>query len=210
MTGEPWGTARIPLPPKSLSQFLLLPPLSSSSFPSLLWSCTLAHSLKVWGRGGALQRQLSCLPFYCFGEDLFVFFSQSFSFLPSLSSLTQPLPLLSILWLHVQQVLSTTEKTEIERRLRWNSCYFSFCSFLSAHLFCVAFIFDPLAWIWKAPSVDGLRLVRFFLSSPCWSPRLHPALQWSVSLHVCISRPSRMRIIAAAVATILRAVKCRW
>lgn len=41
---------------------------------------------------------------------------------------------------------------------------------LSAPFFCVAFIFDSLARTWKAPSVDGLRLVRFFLSFPCWSP----------------------------------------
>lgn len=174
MTGEPWGTARIPLPPKSLSQFLLLPPLSSSSFPSLLWSCTLAHSLKVWGRGGALLHRLSCLPFYCFGEDLVLFFSQSFSFLPSLSSLTQPLPLLSVWWLCVQQVLSTTERTAREReresRLSWKSCYFSSLFFpLSAPFLC-RFNFSPAGMTWKAPSWKGSVWSAFFFHSSADPP----------------------------------------
>lgn len=202
MTGEPWGTARIPLPPKSLSQFLLLPPLSSSSFPSLLCSCTFAHSLKGvrQGRGAPTPAQLPAILLFWGGSSSY--FSLSFSFLPSLSSLTQPLPLLSVLWLCVQQVLSTTERTERERerarRLSWKSCYFSslFFPFL-VHLFCVASIFHPLAW-------PGKHLLGRVLSGPLFSfiplllPRLLVALQWRASFHVCNSRPSRMRITAAA------------
>ena len=187
-----------PCPQKSLSQFLLLPLLSSSSFPSLFPSCTLAHSLKVWGRGGAvLHRQPELPAILLFWVGPFLFFSQSLSFLPSLSSLTQPLPLLSLLWLRVQQVLSAAEKTERRAGSVGSIIFLLFFALLSVHLFCVASIFSPLVW-------PGKHLLGRVLSAPLFSfiprliLRLPLALRWRASFHVCNSRPSRMRIIAAA------------
>lgn len=101
-------------------------------------------------------------------------------------------------------------QAQLEVLLFFPSHLFSQSTFF---FFCLALIFDSLAWTWRAPSVVGLRLVRFFLSFPRCSPvcvRLcseqHPSMCVSVDHQGC----GWEQLPAAA--TILRAVhvKCRW
>lgn len=106
INGVPDSAAWIPCPQNFNARILLLPLLSSSNHAGSPLAHFLASLPKVWGRGGAAVHWLSSLPFYCFGEGLFFFSYQSFSFSPPLTSLIQPrLPLLSrsLSWLHVQQ-----------------------------------------------------------------------------------------------------------
>lgn len=181
-------------PPSSLTLLL-------SSSPPFMHAGSLAEGVRQ-GRGSPTPTQL---PFYCFWGGSFLIFLCHFHSCP-LSSLTQPLPLLSVLWLCVHQVLSITERTEKERERERESAqaqlevllfFFSFFFFLLVHLFCVASIFHPPAW-------PGKHLLGSVLSGPLFSliplliPRLLLALQWRASFHVCNSRPSGMRIIAAA------------
>lgn len=81
--------------------------------------------------------------------------------------------------------------------------------FFPSHLFSQStFFFFFLSWInfwFTGMNLESSFCGRFktgplfFLSFiPPLIPRLRPALQWAASLHVCISRPSRMRIRAAA------------
>lgn len=177
MTGEPWGTARIPLPPKSLSQFLLLPPLSHPP-PFLLSSpsCTLCSARwRCEAEGGALLHRLSCLPFYCFGEDLVLFSSQSFSFLPS-SIVTDPTsaPPLCLVAVHTagpQHPWKGQREKESAGSVGSLVIFLLFFFFLIVRLFFFCrFNFSSAGMTWKAPSWKGSVWSAFFFHSSADPP----------------------------------------
>lgn len=170
--------------------------------------------------GGAPIHRLSCLPFYCFGEDHF--FLLLSSFLPSLSSLIQPLPLLFLSPGCAYSEPSATQQGEregeIERRaqpqfevssLSPQSPVLLFTLllgiFLSAHLLCRCLIFDSpegaSVSVWLSLSF------LFSFSLPIW-------LCGEEHLCMCVTVDQRgcgyQRLPAAATIPWAVPVKRRW
>lgn len=179
--------------------------LSSSSFPSLL---PIMHALlcplKVWGRGrgSATPAQLPAILLF-WGGSCLIFLSVVFILALSIVTDPTPAPPLCLVAVHTagpQHPWKGQREKESAGSVGSLVIFLLFFS-LSVRLFfffsSAASIFHPLAWPGKhlLGSVLSGRLFSFI---PPLIPRLLLALQRRASFHVCNSRPSRMRIIAAA------------
>ena len=176
-------------------------------------TCSLARPLsKVWGRGGALIHRLSCLPFYCFGEDHI--FPSSLShprscFLSchwSNQCPTSPFPGHTASSQQPQQgQRERGREREIEKRAQAQCEVLRSASLASS----IVVIYPPA---WRFPSSTPFSCcVIFWLSRRqlCFCPALSflSFLCWffsasgsavRASLHECDGSPARMRIPVAA------------
>lgn len=175
-------------PPSSLIHLLSFPPL-------IMHACSLAEGVRQ-GRGSPTPPQLPAILLF-WGGSFLIFLPVVF--ILALAIVTDPAPAPPLRLVAARTAGPQHHRKEIERRLSWKSGYFFLLLFsLRAPFFssCINFWFTGMNL--ESTFCGRFKTAPLFSFIPPLIPRLRPALQWTASLHVCISRPSRMRIRAAA------------